>query len=92
MPPLKVPQCCFGSERGQNAKVISEDCFHGEWIQPEADLLAFTSNTPDRVTWNISRVHKLGHHVAQVAELLMVASHIGGSSVWNWLCVTLLVP
>jgi hypothetical protein len=53
MSPLKVPRC-VGTERGHNAKVISEDCFQGECIQPEADVLGFPLNTPDVVTWNIS--------------------------------------
>jgi hypothetical protein len=56
--PLKVPQCCCGSERGHNAKVHREDCFQGEWIQPEGDVLGFPSDTPDSGTWTVSGVHK----------------------------------
>ena len=60
--------------------------------QPEVDVLGFPSNTPDMVTWNVSGVHKSGHHAAHVIELLMVASLICWSSVWNGLHVTLLLP
>jgi len=89
---MKVPWCCFGTERGHNGKVISEDRFQGEWVQPEVDVLGFPSNIPDMTTWNILGVHKSGCHVAHAAELLMVASHICRPLVWNVLHVTLLLP
>ena len=70
MSPVKVPRYCFGTESGHNDNVIPESCFQEEWVQPEADILGFPSNTPDMVTWNISGVHKSGRHVDHAANCL----------------------